>query len=97
MLHYITKIISIQDYTVSCLFNTGEVRKINLETVIQKYRKINDGLVSKLSDKTYFNTVQLDSYGTLHWDNNVDFDPDNLYAMSEPDLSSQINSMSIFI
>lgn len=83
MLYYIKKIESIEDYTISCLFNTGEVRVVNLKAIIEKYKKVNDGLISRLSDPNYFRSVKLDSYGTLSWDNGVDFDPDNLYRMSE--------------
>ena len=81
MLHCIQKIIDVEDFTVTCLFNTGEVRVVDLTPVVKKYQALNDGLVSQLADATYFKTVQLDSYGTLLWDNGVDFDPDNLYAM----------------
>lgn len=88
MLHYIKKIVEIEDYTVTCLFNTGEVRTIDLTEVVHKYQRINDGLISKLSDKAYFKTVTLDSYGTLLWENGVDFDPDNLYNMSTSVLQS---------
>lgn len=83
MLHCIQKIIDVEDFTVTCLFNTGELRAVDLTPVVKKYQALNDGLVSQLADATYFKTVQLDSYGTLLWDNGVDFDPDNLYAMSE--------------
>ena len=83
MLHYIQKIINVEEYSVVCLFNTAEVRTINFQAIIEKYKKINDGLISKLSDLNYFKTVTLDSYGTLIWDNGVDFDPDNLYNISQ--------------
>ena len=83
MLHYIQKIINVDEYSVVCLFNTAEVRIINFQAIIEKYKKINDGLISKLSDLNYFKTVTLDSYGTLTWDNGVDFDPDNLYNISQ--------------
>lgn len=83
MLHYIKKIINVENYSVVCLFNTSEVKTVNLEAIIEKYKKINDGLISKLSDTNYFKTVSLDSYGTLIWDNGVDFDPDNLYKIAE--------------
>lgn len=83
MLHYIQKIIEIEAYTVTCLFNKGEVRTIDLTPTIEKYWAINDGLVSQLADQAYFKTVRLDSYGTLLWDNGVDFDPDVLYAGSK--------------
>lgn len=84
MLHYIKQIIGVTDYAVTCVFNTDEVRTVNLQEVIEKYRRINDGLISRLSDPDYFKSVKLDSYGTLTWDNGVDFDPDNLYQISEP-------------
>lgn len=87
MLYYIKRIVSIKDYTISCLFNTGEVRMINLKSTIEKYKKINDGLISKLANKDFFDSVQLDSYGTLAWENGVDFDPDNLYKISEPEIA----------
>ncbi|PSL29221.1 DUF4160 domain-containing protein [Dyadobacter jiangsuensis] len=80
-------IIQVRDYAVTCEFNNGEIRSVNLKEIIEKYRKINDGLISKLSDQNYFKTVKLDSYGTLTWDNGVDFDPDNLYRMSEKEIA----------
>lgn len=36
-----------------------------------------------LSDANYFKTVKLDSYGTLSWDNKIDFCPDVLYQKSK--------------
>jgi hypothetical protein len=88
MLHYIKKIIEVRDYAVTCVFNTDETRTVNLKELIEKYRRINDGLISRLSDPDYFKTVQLDSYGTLTWDNGVDFDPDNLYSMSQKEIAT---------
>ncbi|QRR03207.1 DUF2442 domain-containing protein [Dyadobacter sandarakinus] len=81
MLYYIKEILNVEAYTVTCLFNTGEVKTVNLQAIIQKYSDINDGLVSQLRDPDYFKSVKLDSYGTLTWGNGVDFDPDNLYKM----------------
>jgi hypothetical protein len=83
MLYYIEKIVSINEYTISCLFNTGEVRDVDFTDIIEKYKKINDGLISELVDQEFFKSVQLDSYGTLQWNNGVDFDPDNLYKRSK--------------
>ncbi|MDQ6477617.1 DUF2442 domain-containing protein [Dyadobacter sp. LHD-138] len=88
MLYYIKEIVSVQDYNISCLFNTGEVRVVELSELIAKYKKINDGLISNLADKAYFKSVKLDSYGTLTWANGVDFDPDNLYNMSSPQIET---------
>lgn len=83
MLHYIKNIISVKEYSVVCLFNTAEVKEIDLRLIIEKYQNINDGFISQLADIEYFKTVALDSYGTLCWENGVDFDPDNLYEISK--------------
>jgi len=88
MLYFVKNILDIHDYTVACEFNTGETRTVNLREIVEKYRRINDDLISQLSDPNYFKTVKLDSYGTLAWDNGVDFDPDNLYRMSESQIAS---------
>ena len=82
MLHFIKNIIKVKDYTVLCEFNNVETRLIGLSVKVEKYNKTNDGWLSQLADKDYFKTVKLDSYGTLIWDNEVDFCPDVLYEMS---------------
>ena len=82
MLHFIKHIEKIDGYKITCLFNTNEVKTIDLDPIVSKYSKINDGLVSRLADLDYFKTVQLDSYGTFCWDNGVDFCPDVLYGMA---------------
>jgi len=84
MLHYIKQIIKTEPYTVTCLFNTGEVRLIDLQHKISAYSQKAPDLFGKLLDKNYFETVHLDSYGTLCWDNEVDFCPDVLYEDSKP-------------
>jgi hypothetical protein len=88
MLHYIKEIILVENYSVSCLFNTGEVKVVDLRSIVEKYKNLNDGLISTLADKDYFKSVRLDSYGTLGWDNGVDFDPENLYKMSNPEIAT---------
>ncbi len=84
MLHYIKKIITVDTYTVVCKFNTGEVRKIDLQNKIKRLSATSPELFGKLLDKHYFKSVKLDSYGTLCWDNEVDFCPDVLYDLSQP-------------
>ena len=83
-LHFIKKIIKVNDYTIVCKFNTGEVRKIDLQNKIRRLAEISPELCGKLMDKSYFKRVKLDSYGTLCWDNKVDFCPDVLYSISRP-------------
>lgn len=83
-LYYIKKIILVESHTVVCKFNTGEVRKINLQNKIKRLAAISPKLFNPLLDKNYFKKVKLDSYGTLCWDNEVDFCPDVLYQLSQP-------------
>jgi len=85
MLHFIKKINKVNDdFSVVCEFNTNEIRQINLSQWVERFRKANDGWASRISDIDYFKTVKLDSYGTLSWDNQLDFCPDVLYEMSSP-------------
>ena len=85
MLHFIKQIKSVNDdFSVVCLFNTNEMRLIDLSDWVEKFKKANDGWASKISDINYFKKVALDSYGTLTWDNQLDFDADVLYEMSKP-------------
>ena len=85
MLHLITKIKQVNDnYSLVCEFNTHENRLIDLSEWVEQFRKADDGWASKLSDINYFKSVKLDSYGTLSWENQVDFCPDVLYDMSKP-------------
>ena len=84
MLHYIKKIIAVEPYIIVCKFNSGETRKINLQNKIKRLAAKSPESFSKLLDKNYFNSVKLDSYGTLCWDNEVDFCPDVLYKLSQP-------------
>jgi hypothetical protein len=82
MLHYIKHIEKIEGYKITCLFNTNEIKTIDFDPIVSKYRKINDGLVSKLTDLDYFKSVSLDSYGTVCWSNGVDFCPEVLYNLA---------------
>jgi hypothetical protein len=83
MLHFIKNIVKINDnFSVDCLFNKGEVRHIDLSSWVKEFVTANDGWASNIGDLAYFRKVQLDSYGTLCWDNQLDFCPDVLYDMS---------------
>ncbi|MBI4649316.1 MAG: DUF2442 domain-containing protein [Bacteroidia bacterium] len=84
MLYLITKIIEVKPYKIICQFNNNEIRQIDLEKKIKYFVKINPELFNVLLDFNYFKTVKLDSYGTICWNNNIDFCPDILYQMSTP-------------
>lgn len=84
MLHYIKEILKVNDdFSLVCLFNTQEIRLIDLSDWVHQFQSANDGWASRIADLDYFKQVQLDSYGTLHWDNELDFCPDVLYSMSK--------------
>lgn len=82
MIHFITKIISVEPYKVTCLYNTGEVREIDMKNMLEHYAATSS-FFKPLLDADYFKTVRLDSYGTLSWDNEIDFCPDVLYQNSK--------------
>ena len=85
MLHFIKQIIKVNDdFSVVCLFNNNETRSIDLSEWVEQFKEGNDGWASRIADIHYFRKVQLDSYGTLQWDNQLDFCPDVLYEMSKP-------------
>jgi hypothetical protein len=82
MIHFITEIIKVENYTIVCRFNTDEIRTINLENTVKNFSSNPSNFLFKLSNKNYFKNVQLDSYGTLSWNNEIDFCPDVLYSLS---------------
>ena len=85
MLHFIKQIIRVNDdFSVVCVFNNNETRLIDLSAWVEQFKQAKDGWASRIADINYFKTVGLDSYGTLKWDNELDFCPDVLYDMSKP-------------
>lgn len=85
MIHFITQIKKVNDdFTVVCLFNTNETRIIDLSEWVAQFRAANDGWVSRLADINYFKTAGIDSYGTLKWDNEIDFCRNVLYSTIKP-------------
>jgi Protein of unknown function (DUF2442) len=85
MLNFIKQIEKINDdFSVVSLFNNNERRLVDLSDWVTEFKKANDGWASRISDINYFKTVHLDSYGTLQWNNQLDFCPDVLYEISKP-------------
>ena len=83
MIHYIKKIEQINDnFSVDVLFNTDELKNIELKDYLSNFAKTSPQLFGPLLDKDFFKQVKLDSYGTLTWPNEVDFCPDVLYNMA---------------
>jgi hypothetical protein len=82
MIHLITEILSSGQLAVVCRFNTGEERLVDIRKVLGD--AIHTPFFSKLLNPDFFNSVKLDSYGTLSWNDEIDFCPDVLYANSQP-------------
>jgi hypothetical protein len=82
MIHFITEILSSGQLAVVCRFNTGEERLVDIRKVLGD--AIHTPFFSKLLNPDFFNSVKLDSYGTLSWNDEIDFCPDVLYANSQP-------------
>jgi hypothetical protein len=87
MLHKITKILSVASDSVICEFDHIEIRKIDLSDWIKEFKKLDNNWTSRLADPVFFASVKLADYGTLLWDNDIDFDPDVLYMRSTPSMS----------
>ena len=84
MLHKITKILSVEPYSLVCTFNTNEVRKIDLTEWVNEFKKLNNNWTSRLADPNFFVTAKVADYGTIVWDGDIDLDPEILYRMSTP-------------
>jgi len=82
MLHYITEIVSVEPYEVVCRFNGGELRRVDMRPLLEKYADVKTGPLAELRKPEAFRRVTLDSYGTLSWEGEVDFCPDVLWGMS---------------
>ncbi len=93
---WIKKIIEVKPYTVTCMWNDDEIRKIDLAEFIQRHAKNKNHSYYQLADKNRFSDVKCDGT-TLYWENGIvimdydgteksgplDIDPDFLYSISE--------------
>ena len=68
----VKKILEINSYEVSCLFNNGLVKKINLLPIIEKQNHLNG--IEKLKDEAYFKTVKIGIFGEIFWENTIKSD-----------------------
>lgn len=84
MIHLVEKIIAVEPYQVSLLFNTGEELIIDLEEKLQEWASPEGSIYRQLLNREYFRTVTLDQEAqTICWDNGIDLCPDVLYEMSQ--------------
>ncbi len=92
---WIVKILNVEPYSVTCLWNNNEIRIVDLEGFINEKAKNPNNSYYQLKDKNRFLQVKCDG-ATLYWENGVkmidydgeeklgplDIDPHLLYELS---------------
>lgn len=93
---WIKQIIKVEPYTVTCLWNDNEIRKIDLTEFILRHVENKNNSYYQLINKKRFSDVKCDGT-SLYWENGIvildydgteksgplDIDPDFLYNLSE--------------
>ncbi len=84
MIHLVKNIEKIEPYSISLLFNTGEIKTVDLSQKLTEWSVSADSKFKKLLNPSYFSTVKLNlDLSTIYWDNGIDFCPDMLYSWAE--------------
>lgn len=73
----IQKVKPLNDYTLYLTFKNGEKKIFDLKPYLHK------GVFKSLNNPVLFATARVE-YGTVVWQNDLDFDPDTLYLESTP-------------
>jgi len=82
MLHTVREIKEVAPFYLTLRFNTGEVRKIDLEESLRQWATSPTSAYRELLNERYFIRAKLDpEMETICWDNGIDFCPDVLYSM----------------
>ncbi|MGI2903010.1 DUF2442 domain-containing protein [Tolypothrix sp. VBCCA 56010] len=77
MLKDIIEVIPQDNYQLYLKFEDGEKGIVNVNQLIEF-----TGIFEPLKDLDYFRTVKLNpEWGTIHWENGADLDPDVLYSV----------------
>lgn len=93
---WITKIINVKPYKITCIWNNGEIRVIDMEEFINKKGLNPKSSFFQLKDKKRFLEVKSDGT-TIYWEKGIkmtdhagkimsgplDIDPEVLYEMSK--------------
>lgn len=83
-MNLIKEIKEVKPFELTLMFNKGEIMKINLEENIKEWAKTEKSIYKKLLNPDYFKKVKLQSeWGTIYWDNGIDFCPDVLYSLGK--------------
>lgn len=93
MLHYITEIKNIKEYTLTLRFNTGETKSVNLQNKLIEWSHSTGSAFTYLLDQKNFSRVHLNNdFGNIYWDNGIDLCPDVLYELA---LQSEKNNETL--
>ncbi len=106
---WIVKILNIDRYTITCLWNNNEIRRVDLDKFIREKSKNPHNSYFQLKDKNRFCQVKCDGT-TLYWDNGIkmidydgkekmgplDIDPDFLFEISPIDSNKSTSGNTRF-
>lgn len=82
------EIIDVIPYSITCKFNTGEVRKIDMKEIISNSNTYVDK--EKLLNVEFFKKVSIGEFGELQWSNAAFMrDENNEWVKCEFDLSPE--------
>lgn len=95
---WIIKIIHIEPYKITCLWNDNQIRTVDLYQFINEKSRNSESSYGKLRDQSLFIQAKCDG-STIYWDNQIkmvdyneierlgplDIDPDFLYGLSYSD------------
>lgn len=74
--HAVKKVKPMDDYKLLLTFSNGDTR------IFDAKPDLNKGIFKELKDMELFNTVHV-SFDTIEWDNEADFDPEDLFLLSK--------------
>jgi hypothetical protein len=76
----ITKVIPLEDFTLILLFDSGELRLLDMNPYIQ-----GEGIWGRLKDWELFSKVRArEGFGGLVWTDDLDYCPDSAFIASKP-------------
>lgn len=73
----VEKVTAQADYTLRIVFKNGEEKFFDVKPYLET------GVFKSLKNVALFATARTE-YGTVVWQNNIDFDPDTLYLEGKP-------------
>jgi hypothetical protein len=77
---YITKVIPQKDFTLILLFESGDLRVLDMKPCINS-----EGIWEQLKDWELFSKVQVqEDFGGLQWTDELDYCPDSAFIDSKP-------------